>query len=117
MVDGRRGGGSRLRRDRGGAAGAPRPVRPGGEPAAGRDAAASAAQPFSEGFRAAAADFSMRLLREQAGGMENRLLSPVSLYLTLSMLAEGHPGADPGGAGRPAGRAGGTGGHVRLAAG
>ena len=54
--------------------------------------AASAAQPFSEGFRAAAADFSMRLLREQAGGTENRLLSPVSLYLTLSMLAEGTQG-------------------------
>lgn len=54
--------------------------------------AAFAAQPFSEGFRAAAADFSMRLLREQAGGTENRLLSPVSLYLTLSMLAEGTQG-------------------------
>ena len=54
--------------------------------------AASSAQPLSEAFRTAAADFSVRLLHEQAGGTENRLLSPMSLYLTLSMLAEGAQG-------------------------
>lgn len=53
--------------------------------------AAAAGEPLSDDFKAAAADFSLRLAAAQ-GSEGNVLVSPLSLYLTLCMLSNGAAG-------------------------